>query len=42
MKRRDFIKSTFALSAIGSCLPHIFWDQMDVLVLEIQTLVRIR
>ena len=21
MKRRDFIKSTFALSAIGSCLP---------------------
>ena len=23
MKRRDFIKSTFALSAIGSCLPSL-------------------
>ena len=42
MKRRDFIKSTFALSAIDLASLPIFLDQIDVLILEIQILAQIK
>ena len=42
MKRREFIKSTFALSAIGSCLPTYLLGSNRRFNLEIQILAQIK